>query len=74
MHNMNTPDRRNAGYVSTLFASEPALLDRLVDAGHRRDAAEIDQVTDQLAVLGLVRLRSDGSRFKSKSAESSNAR
>ena len=32
MHDMNTPDRRNAGYVSTLFASEPGLLGRLVDA------------------------------------------
>lgn len=74
MHDMNTPDRRNAGYVSTLFASEPALRDQLVAAGLRRDTAEIDLVTDQLAVLGLVRLRSDGSRFKSKSAESSHAR
>lgn len=74
MHDMNTPDRRNAGYVSTLFVREPALLDRLVDAGHRRDTAEIDLVTDRLAALGLVRLRSDGSRFKSKSAEAGHAR
>lgn len=71
---MSAPNRLPHGYVATLFVREPALLDRLVDAGHRRDTAEIDLVTDQLAVLGLVRLRSDGSRFKSKSAEAGHAR
>ena len=60
------------GEVAQLY--HPDIRDALIQAAARRDHQAIDRVADQLADQGLARKRSDGSRFKSKSAESSNAR
>lgn len=43
---------------------------RLVMAGDRGDFAAIDQITDELAAMGLVRPRADHSRFASVAADS----
>lgn len=67
-------ERLPHNYVATTLRSEPVLLERLVAAGRRRDSTEIDQITDQLAGLGLVRQRSDQGRFTSRSAEARHAR
>lgn len=65
---MSSLTRLPNGYVSTLFNHEPALRDQLVAAGRRGDIVAIDQITDQLAVAGLVRRRDDQSRFSSRAA------
>ena len=53
-------------HVSQL--NPPEIRDALRHAAAARDHDLIDELTDRLVVLGLVRPRSDGTRFDSFSA------
>lgn len=53
--------------VSTMLPEE--FRAPLIAAGERGDVSMIDRLTDRLAELGLVRDRSDCSRFDSVEAE-----
>lgn len=63
---MTTSHNNPRGEVAQLY--HPDIRDALVQAAARGDLQAIDRVTDKLADQGLVRKRSDGSRYQSKEA------
>lgn len=71
MNTTHAPERtrRVAHAVSQHFP--PLYRDRLISAAAHGDFVAIDRITDEMASAGLVRPRSDGSRFNT-SANNSN--
>lgn len=61
---MNIPVFNALGQpVSRHYASQPAIVCRLVEAGEKGDIETIEALSDQLAELGLARHRNASGKF-----------